>query len=467
MATSNTAFKQKPNLKHWLYQQILSGDFRGLEWYGLNGYQYVFKLPWVKESDPDWNDYYMLFHKWAERDGKQSSDPQKAKRNFRSAINHSQHFEHLKNEDQQLQTGSFKVYRFLSEEEILAKKAVQQRNISEDSQDSNVTPSPVSVSHLGYNLSPAQVSQNHFLDEDPSCNNLTTPDLSLGQAFLELLEDPPPQFEPMNVSTSATNYVSQIHEAGNVQPTDDVQMPSIPSLDSEHYNSLSLEKLKAIGVTETDLRKCKFTIAYNDVDMLFREVEMDKLCNVVYGDTGSISALVNLYAYRQLPPQQIIQLQSHHDCQNLQIILTNMDTGILFGYDASDKSIYMIRHCKSHAFFFDVHKNDNEPVKVDRGIKYKIFSYMDFWNSLALSNWEKERGLSGTESTSIPAVSKVEIVVGCKPKHPNYGKGVRITLQPLAATRIKACENILPELQLSAEEASLDRQFAAMKMSAP
>jgi len=45
--------------KDWLYVQISSGKFMGLEWIDRQHTQ--FKLPWTQRNHPDWEKHHRIF----------------------------------------------------------------------------------------------------------------------------------------------------------------------------------------------------------------------------------------------------------------------------------------------------------------------------------------------------------------------------------------------------------------------
>ena len=116
--------------KPWLVQQISSGKFKDLEWIDAEQ-QRIFKLPWTKKNYPHWEEHHKLFQAWANyrsdirgltRVPNLSFSLMKS--NFRTILRKCHDIEELKNFHQLgLQTGNYKVYKVLTEEESSLKRA--------------------------------------------------------------------------------------------------------------------------------------------------------------------------------------------------------------------------------------------------------------------------------------------------------------------------------------------------------
>ena len=115
--------------KEWLIQQISSGKFRDLEWIDAE-HQRIFKLPWTKKNYPLWEEHHEIFNAWAQYRSLIRNDPRVAqqppshmKSNFRTILRKCSDIEELKNFHQLgLQTGNYKVYKVLTEEEVVLKR---------------------------------------------------------------------------------------------------------------------------------------------------------------------------------------------------------------------------------------------------------------------------------------------------------------------------------------------------------
>lgn len=117
-------------LRAWLEKQINSGKFKGLEWEDTDDGSKQFRLPWVKKNFPDWEEYFKIFRAWASHRWRKSRLDQESKldsvtlkANFRCALNKSVDFEEVTSKSTlHLQTGNYKVYRFLSPNEVREKR---------------------------------------------------------------------------------------------------------------------------------------------------------------------------------------------------------------------------------------------------------------------------------------------------------------------------------------------------------
>lgn len=452
----------KVTLKSWLYERINENKqnekYKGLHW--MNEAELTFKLPWVTESDPHWEAYYKLFHDWAERDGTKSTDSQKAKRNFRSALNHSKHFVNIKELGESKQTGSYKVYKFRTQEEIAKDKNTKQRNCSEDSSSSQMTVSPAT-----------QVFQP-YQDYTNGVHIIANPDLSAQNRYA-LQQQVEHQIYPQNDLNLTTPHayiqsgqmphtmgIMHTEETLTLTPvvTSDVDMISnnLPSTNSDTALSLTRNVLSSWLGTIADLGKCTVTVEYNGRKVSLNEVDF------AHEEGTRVLFHENSARFRDQRPNDIfLESVDRNDAPGMHKILENMKRGILFTFDKQKMQIEMRRDCLAHAYYFVVQlSKENEPVDSLQGIrrkeKYKIFSYETFMHSV-LDNQVPGMGSCQDLSTNI------EIVVGVQPRSDQIGKpvkGVKIIVQPVAAQKIinKEIPLNLEDIQFSVDKGSLPQQ---------
>jgi len=112
-------------LRHWLKKQVDSKKFYGLDW--ANSEKTLIKIPWIQQHYPGWEQSYQLFIAWAKHKESYSFpiDYKKLKGNFRCAMKKSNDFEEIEQQDN-LQSGNYKMFRVLDKEEVREKKRQRQ-----------------------------------------------------------------------------------------------------------------------------------------------------------------------------------------------------------------------------------------------------------------------------------------------------------------------------------------------------
>lgn len=435
----------KVTLKSWLYERINENKreerYLGLKW--IDEENLIFQLPWVTENDPHWREYYKLFHDWARRDGGESTDSQKAKRNFRSALNHSKHFRNIKEQGEDLQTGSYKVYKFLTQEEITREKSRKQRNTSEDSPLSQqIVVSPVSRAFNQYDdfnggMNMVQPNLMHGLQTQ---NPRLIPNQYNGHGFQnDLNTSSPPLFPGHNQIHTVAPMIGQEYLVHSVADTD-MNISIIPSTDSEAALAMTRNVLSS---HMDGMGKLRVNVEYNGKNVIVQEID-------IYNEFGSSILFDENQDYRnQYDGNVYLTDVNGQEEPGLRKILENMKRGLHLSFDSHKLQINVRRDCLAHAYYFTVQgQKPGNLQAIKRKQEYPIFSFETLVNSLNEPFQEA--------TSSLPAIcSNIEIVVGVQPKHDQHGKcvkGVKITLHSHAALKISTIRLGSDEIMISHTE---------------
>ena len=452
MSSVNCASNTSENLQFeaWLVQQISSGNFKDLEWIDADQ-QRIFKLPWTKKNYPDWEEHHKIFKAWAEYRSVKRNDPQVAlqpvstmKSNFRTVLRKCSYIEELKNFHQLgLQTGNYKVYKILTNDEVASKRQrpemlqsiptydasndiVEITSISGQASDvqlmtdSEISPWLAKSTSLCVALLEAKQlnKKRSAVDEDsgilqPDFKRLKRRKTQATQTRNMLDSAKEIVFLNDNISVSNHETQSDDENSGDICKTEEhvgnadgftilLEAAEINS-DSQSFSSQEniitevarfnssssiTQFLQSLNMTTEQLHSCDVLIKYGGQNAWVGQYcELDKGYLIHNGACGASMKSRNTEKFIPFSlPSPTKDMGRFFDAA-----MTNMNDGLLLSLDSS-YNLVLTRLCLSRVFvsahFGDFDVTDN--FALDRHNQVIIFNYKKFLSSLSAKTQEKE-----------------------------------------------------------------------------